>query len=69
MRTITETNYGLILILRINMNICACLEFNIHRTVVRKQVVKNMGMLRSYSVEEDSGNRSRQMLKEVRSLS
>ena len=51
------------------MNICACLEFNIHRTVVRKQVVKNMGMLRSYSVEEDSGNRSRQMLKEVRSLS
>ena len=33
--------------------------------MVRKQVVKNMGMLRSYSVEEDSGNRSRQMLKEV----
>jgi len=35
------------------------------RKQFRKQVVKNMGMLRSYSVEEDSGNRSRQMLKEV----
>merc|ERR1719507_571329 len=34
------------------------------RKQFRKQVVKNMGMLRSYSVEEDSGNRSRQMLKE-----
>merc|ERR1719507_2853663 len=35
------------------------------RKQFRKQVVKNMGMLRSYSVPEHSGNRSRQMLKEV----
>jgi len=34
------------------------------RKEYRKQVEK-MGMLRSYSVEENSGNRSRQMLKEV----
>jgi hypothetical protein len=31
----------------------------------RKQFRKQVGMLRSYSVEENSGNRSRQMLKEV----
>merc|ERR1712192_302398 len=35
------------------------------RKQFRKQVDKNMGMLRSYSAEENSGNRSRQLLKEV----
>merc|ERR1712192_14035 len=35
------------------------------RKQFRKQVDKNMGMLRSYSTEENSGNRSRQLLKEV----
>jgi len=35
------------------------------RKQFRKQVEKNLGMLRSYSVEENSGNRSRQLLREV----
>merc|ERR1712001_239767 len=35
------------------------------RKQFRKQVEKNLGLLRSYSVPEHSGNRSRQMLKEV----
>jgi len=35
------------------------------RKQFKKQVEKNLGMLRSYSVEENSGNRSRQLLREV----
>jgi len=35
------------------------------RKQFRKEVEKNLGMLRSYSTEENSGNRSRQLLREV----
>merc|ERR550517_1426839 len=35
------------------------------RKQFKKQVEKNLGMLRSNSVEENSGNRSRQLLREV----
>ena len=38
----------------------------IYCNLVRKEVEKNLGMLRSYSTEENSGNRSRQLLREVR---
>ena len=51
---------------RIYLNICAYLVFHKDRNLVRKEVEKNLGMLRSYSTEENSGNRSRQLLREVR---
>ena len=51
---------------RIYLNICAHLVFHKDRNLVRKEVEKNLGMLRSYSTEENSGNRSRQLLREVR---
>ena len=42
------------------------LNSRIYLNLVGKEVEKNLGMLRSYSTEENSGNRSRQLLREVR---